>query len=129
MRKQALNEKINTSNMTRLRLLVICFLEIIFSRLLITGHTRSSPPLLEKHVAFFIFGDSLVDAGNNSYINTTTNFQANFVPYGETFFKYPTGRFSDGRIIPDFTGMHYIYIYTHTLKSLGLISNYFFQLY
>ncbi|KAK9231842.1 hypothetical protein WN943_022082 [Citrus x changshan-huyou] len=102
MRKQALNEKINTSNMTRLRLLVICFLEIIFSCLLITGHTRSSPPLLEKHVALFIFSDSLFDAGNNNYINTTTNFQANFLPYGETFFKYPTGRFSDGRIIPDF---------------------------
>ncbi|KDO45749.1 hypothetical protein CISIN_1g037017mg, partial [Citrus sinensis] len=88
--------------MTRLRLLVICFLEIIFSCLLITGHTRSSPPLLEKHVALFIFSDSLFDAGNNNYINTTTNFQANFLPYGETFFKYPTGRFSDGRIIPDF---------------------------
>ncbi|KAF8393687.1 hypothetical protein HHK36_021934 [Tetracentron sinense] len=58
--------------------------------------------LPEKHVAFFIFGDSLFDAGNNNYINTTTDSQANFWPYGETFFKYPTGRLSDGRIIPDF---------------------------
>ncbi|XP_022152560.1 GDSL esterase/lipase 1-like [Momordica charantia] len=55
-----------------------------------------------KHVAFFIFGDSLFDVGNNNYINTTTSFQANFLPYGETFFKFPTGRFSDGRLIPDF---------------------------
>lgn len=88
--------------MTRLRFLMICFLKIIFSCLLISGHTHSSPPLPEKHVAFFIFGDSLFDAGNNNYINTTTGFQANFLPYGETFFKHPTGRFCDGRIIPDF---------------------------
>ncbi|KAL9463601.1 hypothetical protein AB3S75_001418 [Citrus x aurantiifolia] len=57
----------------------------------------------KKHVAsMFIFGDSILDAGNNNYINTTTLDQANFWPYGETFFKYPTGRFSDGRLVSDF---------------------------
>ncbi|KAG5523614.1 hypothetical protein RHGRI_035421 [Rhododendron griersonianum] len=56
----------------------------------------------KKHVALFIFGDSLFDVGNNNYINTTTRTQANFWPYGETFFNYPTGRFSNGRLIPDF---------------------------
>ncbi|KGN62087.1 GDSL esterase/lipase 5 [Cucumis sativus] len=56
----------------------------------------------EQNVGFFIFGDSILDAGNNNYINTTTNFQANFPPYGLTFFHNPTGRFSDGRLIPDF---------------------------
>ncbi|KAK9281953.1 hypothetical protein L1049_004862 [Liquidambar formosana] len=55
-----------------------------------------------QQVALFIFGDSLYDVGNNNYINTTTDAQANFWPYGETFFNYPTGRFSDGRLIPDF---------------------------
>lgn len=57
-----------------------------------------------KHVALFIFGDSFVDAGNNNYINTTALDQANFWPYGETYFKFPTGRFSDGRLISDFIG-------------------------
>ncbi|KAH7865420.1 hypothetical protein Vadar_006469 [Vaccinium darrowii] len=52
--------------------------------------------------ALFVFGDSLYDPGNNNYINTTTDFQANFWPYGESFFDHPTGRFSDGRLIPDF---------------------------
>ncbi|PSS07289.1 GDSL esterase/lipase [Actinidia chinensis var. chinensis] len=56
----------------------------------------------DKHSALFTFGDSLYDPGNNNYINTTTDFQANFLPYGESFFTYPTGRFSDGRLIPDF---------------------------
>ncbi|XP_024973442.1 GDSL esterase/lipase 5-like isoform X1 [Cynara cardunculus var. scolymus] len=52
--------------------------------------------------AFFIFGDSFFDPGNNNYINTTTLDQSNFPPYGQTYFHFPTGRFSDGRIIPDF---------------------------
>nr|GMC84535.1 proteasome subunit beta type-4 [Ipomoea batatas] len=57
----------------------------------------------KKHkVALFVFGDSLFDPGNNNYINTTTNFQANFPPYGESYFKHPTGRFSNGRLMPDF---------------------------
>nr|GMC82407.1 GDSL esterase/lipase 1-like [Ipomoea batatas] len=56
----------------------------------------------KNNVALFAFGDSLFDPGNNNYINTTTLLQANFWPYGESFFKDPTGRFSDGRIVPDF---------------------------
>ncbi|KAF7846958.1 hypothetical protein BT93_L3539 [Corymbia citriodora subsp. variegata] len=55
-----------------------------------------------EDVALFIFGDSINDAGTNNYINTTANFRANFPPYGETFFRYPTGRFSDGRLMVDF---------------------------
>ncbi|KAK9052075.1 hypothetical protein SSX86_028703 [Deinandra increscens subsp. villosa] len=50
----------------------------------------------------FLFGDSFFDVGNNNYINTTTLDQSNFPPYGRTHFHFPTGRFSDGRIIPDF---------------------------
>ncbi|KAL6140610.1 hypothetical protein ACLB2K_058908 [Fragaria x ananassa] len=60
------------------------------------GHVGKS----KKHVPLFIFGDSIYDAGNNNYINTIG--KANYWPYGETFFKSPTGRFSVGRIIPDF---------------------------
>ncbi|XP_062025603.1 GDSL esterase/lipase 1-like isoform X1 [Rosa rugosa] len=55
-----------------------------------------------KHAALFIFGDALFDNGNNNYLNTTTKYQSNFWPYGETFFNHSTGRFSDGRLISDF---------------------------
>ncbi|GJT50319.1 GDSL esterase/lipase 1-like protein [Tanacetum coccineum] len=55
-----------------------------------------------KHAALFVFGDSLFDPGNNNYIKTIPVFQANFLPYGESHFTPPTGRFSNGRLIPDF---------------------------
>ncbi|KAM7471901.1 hypothetical protein LguiA_010084 [Lonicera macranthoides] len=46
-----------------------------------------------KHIGLFVFRDSLYDNGNNNYIDTATEFQANFWPYGETFFNYSTSRF------------------------------------
>lgn len=77
------------------------FLTFFLHILLLISRTRSEHSR-RKHVALFIFGDSFLDAGNNNYINTTILDQANFWPYGETFFKFPTGRFSDGRLISDF---------------------------
>lgn len=77
------------------------FLILIFLALSIRVSCRQ---LIErrKPAALFIFGDSFFDPGNNNYIKTTTLDQANFWPYGETYFNYPTGRFSDGRLISDF---------------------------
>ncbi|XP_044500499.1 GDSL esterase/lipase At5g18430-like [Mangifera indica] len=50
--------------------------------------------------AFFIFGDSLVDSGNNNYLATTA--RADSPPYGIDFpTRQPTGRFSNGFNIPD----------------------------
>ncbi|XP_061349163.1 GDSL esterase/lipase At4g16230-like [Gastrolobium bilobum] len=51
--------------------------------------------------ANFVFGDSLVDAGNNNYIVTLS--KANFLPNGIDFGK-PTGRFTNGRTIIDVIG-------------------------
>lgn len=51
--------------------------------------------------AFFVFGDSLVDNGNNNYLATTA--RADSLPYGiDTPSRRPTGRFSNGKNIPDF---------------------------
>lgn len=81
----------------------VFFLQLVF---ILTTCTAKSVQQLEKPkaAALFIFGDSFLDAGNNNYINTTTLDRANFWPYGETFFEFPTGRFSDGRLISDFIG-------------------------
>ncbi|KAA3462593.1 GDSL esterase/lipase 6 [Gossypium australe] len=51
--------------------------------------------------AIFIFGDSVFDAGNNHFIKNCS-VQADFPPYGSTFFHHPTGRFTDGRTVADF---------------------------
>ncbi|KAK4596693.1 hypothetical protein RGQ29_014643 [Quercus rubra] len=50
--------------------------------------------------AFFVFGDSLVDSGNNDYLATTA--RADSPPYGIDYPTHrPTGRFSNGLNIPD----------------------------
>ena len=50
--------------------------------------------------AFFVFGDSLVDNGNNNYLLTTA--RADAPPYGIDFPSHrATGRFSNGLNIPD----------------------------
>ncbi|TYG91574.1 hypothetical protein ES288_A12G273000v1 [Gossypium darwinii] len=53
----------------------------------------------------FVFGDSLVDAGNNDYILTLS--KADSPPYGIDFTPsggQPTGRFTNGRTIADIVG-------------------------
>lgn len=55
--------------------------------------------------ALFIFGDSLVDAGNNNYLSTLS--KANVIPNGIDFKASggaPTGRFTNGRTIGDIIG-------------------------
>ncbi|KAM1376802.1 hypothetical protein ACFX13_039204 [Malus domestica] len=53
----------------------------------------------------FVFGDSLVDAGNNDYIFTLS--KADSPPYGIDFKPsggQPTGRFTNGRTVSDIVG-------------------------
>lgn len=57
-------------------------------------------PLGAEGRAFFVFGDSLVDNGNNDFLVTTA--RADSPPYGIDFPTHrPTGRFSNGLNIPD----------------------------
>lgn len=55
--------------------------------------------------ASFIFGDSLVDAGNNNYMQTLS--KADITPNGIDFKASggnPTGRYTNGRTIGDIVG-------------------------
>ncbi|ESR62822.1 hypothetical protein CICLE_v10015686mg [Citrus x clementina] len=48
---------------------------------------------------YFIFGDSLVDNGNNNQLSSLA--RANYLPYGIDFPNGPTGRFSNGKTTVD----------------------------
>ncbi|WCJ23305.1 GDSL esterase/lipase At4g16230 [Euphorbia peplus] len=75
-------------------------LELILQTLLVL---ESLKLCLSTHnvPANFVFGDSLVDAGNNNYIVSLS--KADFVPNGIDFGK-PTGRYTNGRTIVDIIG-------------------------
>lgn len=57
----------------------------------------------QKVPAIFVFGDSLVDVGNNNYFPTLARID---YPHNGIDFpgKKPTGRFSNGKIAADFLG-------------------------
>ncbi|CAL5000415.1 unnamed protein product [Urochloa decumbens] len=82
------------------RMVAWCLLTMV-SLLLIQATCQ--PPTPPR--AFFVFGDSLVDSGNNNYLATTA--RADTPPYG---LDYPThratGRFSNGRNVPDIISEH-----------------------
>ncbi|KAL4275999.1 hypothetical protein AHAS_Ahas20G0163300 [Arachis hypogaea] len=70
--------------------------------------------------AIFVFGDSIVDTGNNNFIKTIA--KCNFPPYGRDFaaggYK-PNGRFSNGLVPSDFIGTNFNYLPLHGAMSLS----------
>ncbi|KAK6118820.1 hypothetical protein DH2020_047433 [Rehmannia glutinosa] len=66
--------------------------------------------------AVIVFGDSVVDTGNNNYIETIV--KVNYPPYGKDFMGgKPTGRFSDGKVPSD--------LIAEELGIKGLLAAYF----
>ncbi|CAB4293128.1 unnamed protein product [Prunus armeniaca] len=68
---------------------------IIFQILVVYFLLLVSCSANENVPAFFTFGDSLVDVGNNNYLQTIA--KGNYFPFGIDFGNNPTGRFSNGR--------------------------------
>ncbi|KAK3003734.1 hypothetical protein RJ639_018147, partial [Escallonia herrerae] len=90
--------------MERLLLLISLLLHV----LLLSSAVSHNVP------ALYIFGDSIFDAGNNHF-NQNCSAQADFPPYGSTFFHRPTGRFTNGRTVADF-----IWHYNIAAQFLGI---------
>ncbi|TVU30944.1 hypothetical protein EJB05_22602, partial [Eragrostis curvula] len=63
----------------------------------VAGHRRQNM----RYAGVFSFGDSLTDTG---MVPRVAAGPASRPPYGETFFRRPTGRASDGRLVLDFIG-------------------------
>lgn len=59
--------------------------------------------------ALYVFGDSLLDSGNNNFLPTIA--KANFLPYGDDFSQGSTGRFTNGRTVADFIGTLFFFFH------------------
>eukprot|EP00250_Pteridium_aquilinum_P026475 c33064_g1_i1 orf=335-1540(-) len=68
---------------------------------------QGAAPSDEPQPASFVFGDSLVDAGNNDYLAkslATARALPNGIDFPSPNARHPTGRFTNGLTIPDIVG-------------------------
>ncbi|MCO5606045.1 hypothetical protein L7F22_060232 [Adiantum nelumboides] len=99
----------------------------ILTTLLLLLLVLSTPPAAAAHhdagisatspfEGMYAWGDSLTDTGNSLLYKLGIDVDApqGHLPYGQTFFHYPTGRLSDGRIVVDFLGTPFSLSLTHT---------------
>ena len=100
-----------SSSSSTIPLLVFVFISLCSTEALV------KLPDNEKVPAVIVFGDSIVDPGNNN--NLVTVAKCNFPPYGRDFIGgIPTGRFSNGKIPSDFIGPSPFSSYSFLLHAL-----------
>ncbi|WVZ72820.1 hypothetical protein U9M48_021222 [Paspalum notatum var. saurae] len=83
---------------TRVRRLLAC-LAVLLVLAVVGPHAAVAA---REYAAIFSFGDSLSDTGNLCVDGIPDYLATARRPYGMTYFGYPTGRVSDGRVIVDF---------------------------
>lgn len=99
-------------------LCVVCVNVLLISRTN-ADNTVKSLAASKSIPAVIMFGDSIVDTGNNNY-NTMSLAKCNFPPYGKDFVGgIPTGRFSNRKVPSDF-----IFIY----NPIPFFSFFYFKL-
>jgi len=77
--------------------IIVSFVALLLSVSHVTMMADAAPP------AHFVFGDSLLDSGNNNYLASIARADRN--PYGVDYpSRQPTGRFSNGLNLADFIG-------------------------
>ncbi|KAK7381195.1 hypothetical protein VNO78_33725 [Psophocarpus tetragonolobus] len=74
---------------------IVIFLSMVFHNLVLPQICA-----LPLAPALYVFGDSLVDSGNNNFLPTLA--RANYLPYGIDFPKGATGRFTNRKTVVDF---------------------------
>ncbi|GMH31409.1 hypothetical protein Nepgr_033252 [Nepenthes gracilis] len=71
---------------------------VLFGSAKSNGSEAGSPEV----PGMFVFGDSLIDVGNNNYLDSVA--KSNYWPYGCDFSEGPTGRFCNGKTVVDLIG-------------------------
>ncbi|KAI4370187.1 hypothetical protein MLD38_018561 [Melastoma candidum] len=95
-----------------LNLILLCFLSVPCQATALPPHPHhhhqhrshyrgARPSFLPRRL--FVFGDSYADTGN-APMASSSSWK---VPYGMTFPGKPSGRYSDGRVLPDFVAKYY----------------------
>lgn len=83
---------------------ILLFSLTVLVSLFSTGAVLMKQPGNNTIPAVIMFGDSIVDTGNNN--NRKTLAKSNFPPYGRDFMGgMPTGRFSNGKVPADLIGL------------------------
>jgi hypothetical protein len=82
------------------------FVNLLLMMALLLPHARGAADAGKSKIsAVFVFGDSIVDPGNNN--NRITEARADFPPYGQDFpGGKATGRFSNGKVPGDMLGTY-----------------------
>ncbi|XP_027913142.1 GDSL esterase/lipase At2g03980 isoform X1 [Vigna unguiculata] len=82
-----------------------CYLTLCFVLASVLPLSSTAPSYPTKHTpALYVFGDSLVDCGNNNHLPTGG---PSFLPYGIDFMHgKPTGRATNGKTVADFLAIH-----------------------
>jgi phospholipase/lecithinase/hemolysin len=70
----------------------------------------------QQFSGMFVFGDSLVDDGNNNFLSSLA--KANYLPYGIDFYEGPSGRFCNGKTIIDFLGN---FLFSHVFVCVNMV--------
>lgn len=84
-------------------LITLCFVLTLPFPLSSTTNSYESSCHKKKFPALYVFGDSLIDCGNNNHLPSGG---ADYLPYGIDFMggNTPTGRATNGKTVADFLG-------------------------
>ena len=103
-------------------LIFVCSLAVLlghYPRITVEGRVKIPPG--KSVPAVIVFGDSIMDTGNNNNLKSVV--RCDFPPYGQNFpGKVPTGRFGNGKVPSDFIGtiiILYIQPYQKATKIAG----------
>ena len=90
--------------------LLVAFLAVQLVMVMAGGDGGSGAATPKKYNAMFTFGDSMEETGNicaESSNKTELNvLTCTHPPYGQSYFRRPSCRWCDGRVVVDFIGKY-----------------------